>query len=193
MADGADLRRTHLSRGGCHAPVKSRPAVLGWRRATRLKPVRPHKVDRRNERQPAAVREPNQRVGRHRSPDIRFSLRRGAVAAQRPAGPRRVPVAQCDHTESRCRAGRKRCSAYAREQANTARHLASTRALALRGGAAFLVAQAPSLTARRGSLCPDCGSGMRPHKAGAAATGLSGRKQDGMTGRPRLFRVCGES
>jgi hypothetical protein len=39
------------------------PKVLGWRRATRLKPVRPQ-VDRRKESQPAAVRDTNRRVGR---------------------------------------------------------------------------------------------------------------------------------
>ena len=41
MADEADLRRTALTRGGCHAPIKSRRKVLGRRRATQPLQVRP--------------------------------------------------------------------------------------------------------------------------------------------------------
>jgi hypothetical protein len=39
--DEADLRRTNVTRGECHAPIRSRRRVLGRRRPTRAKPVRP--------------------------------------------------------------------------------------------------------------------------------------------------------
>jgi hypothetical protein len=47
VADGADLRRTHLSWGDASL-LSSHAGDPRRRRATRQKPVRPQKVDRRN-------------------------------------------------------------------------------------------------------------------------------------------------
>jgi hypothetical protein len=52
-------------------------------------------ADRRKESQPAAVREPNRRAGRHRSPPVRFSLRRQAAALGRSRWKRVIGYKTC--------------------------------------------------------------------------------------------------
>ena len=65
LADGADLRSTHLTRGGCHAPIKSgRRSSGGGGRHNRCRsdPL----VDSDKGVSPSPAREPTWSVGRHR-------------------------------------------------------------------------------------------------------------------------------